>query len=152
MRRKEALFAVIGGIVGAVLVMVVGSFSPLGAQTEAKDAEFNTITCRELQVVDSTGSMDCLLASQSGVGIIMVFGKDWRHSAALVGGSNGGTVRLSGGKEGHLAVTMESDEDGGNVTVYNKGGESRVIMGVNEHGNGAVSTWDKNGYRLANLK
>ena len=32
MRRKEALFAVIGGIVGAVLVMATGSFSPLGAQ------------------------------------------------------------------------------------------------------------------------
>ena len=34
MRRKEVLFAVIGGIVGAVLVMAAGSFSPLGAQNE----------------------------------------------------------------------------------------------------------------------
>ena len=40
MRRKEALYAVVGGVVGAVLVMVAGSFSPLGAQNELKDAEF----------------------------------------------------------------------------------------------------------------
>ena len=34
MRRKEALYAVIGGVVGAVLVMATGSFAPLGAQNE----------------------------------------------------------------------------------------------------------------------
>ena len=28
---------------------------------------------------------------------------------------------------------------------------SRAKMGVNEYGNGAVSTWDKNSYRLATL-
>ena len=39
MKRKEALIAVIGGVVGAVLVMAVGSFAPLGAQNEAADAE-----------------------------------------------------------------------------------------------------------------
>ena len=36
MKRKEALIAVIGGVVGAVLVMAVGSFAPLGAQSDTK--------------------------------------------------------------------------------------------------------------------
>ena len=36
MRRKEVLIAVIGGIVGAVLVMVAGLFSPLGAQNAGR--------------------------------------------------------------------------------------------------------------------
>ena len=45
MRRKEVLFAVIGGIVGAVLVMATGSFSPLGAHNEAVDLDLGTITC-----------------------------------------------------------------------------------------------------------
>ena len=48
---------------------------------------------------------------------------------------------------------MDVDEHGGNVYVYGKGDDtSRVAMDVNEYGNGAVSTWDKNGYRSANLK
>lgn len=28
---------------------------------------------------------------------------------------------------------------------------TRAVMGVTHYGNGAVSTWDKNGYRLATL-
>ena len=50
MRRKEVLFGVLCGVVGAVLVMVAGSFSPLGAQNELKDAEFGTITCESIRV------------------------------------------------------------------------------------------------------
>ena len=53
MRRKEAFFAVVGGVVGAVLTMVTGLFSPLGAQDE--DASFGTVTCRELKVVGPAG-------------------------------------------------------------------------------------------------
>ena len=52
MRRKEALYAVIGGIVGAVLTIAAGSFSPLEAQNEVGDAEFDTITCRLMKLVD----------------------------------------------------------------------------------------------------
>ena len=44
MTRKEALIAVIGGVVGAVLVMAAGSISPLGAQNGVRDAEFGKIT------------------------------------------------------------------------------------------------------------
>ena len=41
----------------------------------------------------------------------------------------------------------------GLFNVYGKGNtDSRAVMGVNEYGNGVVSTWDKNGDRLANLK
>ena len=37
MRRKEVLYAVIGGVVGTVLTMAVGALAPLGAQDEPKD-------------------------------------------------------------------------------------------------------------------
>ena len=55
MRRKEVLFAVIGGIVGAVLVMATGSFSPLGAQNEVREVYFDEIRCRRINVVDGEG-------------------------------------------------------------------------------------------------
>lgn len=48
---------------------------------------------------------------------------------------------------------MNVDENGGVVSVYGRGSDySRALMGVSESGNGAVSTWDKNGDRLATLK
>ena len=56
MRRKEVLLAaVIGGVVGALLVMAMGSITPIGAQNYVKDAEFGEITCRILRVVDHKG-------------------------------------------------------------------------------------------------
>ena len=49
--KQDAIYAaIIGGVVGAVLVMAAGSFAPLGAQNDVKDAEFGTITCDEVRV------------------------------------------------------------------------------------------------------
>ena len=64
------------------------------------------------------------------------------------------------GRRGHVfvmskdgSVAMNVNEHGGRVEIFGKGdGTSRAIMGVNEYGDGAVSAWDKNWYRKANLK
>ena len=61
---------------------------------------------------------------------------------------DGGLVTVHG-KDGAESGGMRISENGGSVSVFGKGNsDSRAIMGVNEYGNGAVSTWDKNGYRL----
>ncbi len=45
------------------------------------------------------------------------------------------------------------NEHGGFVGVFGIGDtQSRALMGVNEYGDGAISTWWKNGERRANLK
>lgn len=63
-----------------------------------------------------------------------------------------GRIVIVGGKDGQIA-SWSTDEDGGVAGVFGKGNDqSRVVIGVNEYGNGAVSTWDKNGYCLATLK
>ena len=48
-------------------------------------------------------------------------------------------------KDGKAKVAMSVDENRGHVVVYGKNAESKASMGVNDYGNGAVSTWDKNG-------
>ena len=53
MSSKERLYAVIGGCVGAVLTLVVCSFSPIGAQSQS--GEFGEIICTGLTVVDTKG-------------------------------------------------------------------------------------------------
>ena len=50
MKRDVIYTAIIGGVVGAILAMAAGSFSPLGAQNDVKNAEFRTITCLRLVV------------------------------------------------------------------------------------------------------
>lgn len=82
-------------------------------------------------------------------GTVHVFGtgRD-RAQAGMMVDEHGAKVRVIGeGKDGGQAQ-MGVDEHGGVVSVFRKGSKSsRAIMGVNEYGNGAVSTWDKNGYR-----
>ena len=94
MTRKEALFAVIGGVVGAVLVMAAGSFAPLGAQNEVADAEFGTITCRELVVGDSTAAV--LIFGDERGEHVSVAGKDGSPEAIMTGGEHGGRFAVFG--------------------------------------------------------
>ena len=218
MRRKAGLYAVIGGVVGAVLAMAVGHVMPIGAQNG--DATFAEITCTRLNVVDAQGNSYVILDTKRRGGVdggavgvygkdgalvqmgpwdehggwLKVFGKDggsaqlrndehggWVEvygkggTGSLVGigvnkhgggfgvyGKDGGAVQIDvnehGGRVGVLGkgergAKMNVDEYGGTVSVYGRGNDySRAVMGVNEYGNGAVSAWDKNGYRLATLK
>ena len=165
MTRKEALCAVIGGVVGAVLVMAVGSFAPLGAQSEVADAEFGTITCSKLVVRDNrlmpiirteidtfgvnVSGKDGRSAELGAVGLF-VYGKEGVGSRALViVGENGGAVRV--GKDGGGSARMTITEDGGLVTVHGKDGEGTAGMGIDENG-GAVSVHGKDGEGTAGMK
>ena len=83
MRRKEALCAVIGGVAGAVLVMALGSFAPLVAQTEARDAAFGTITCREIRGINEWGVERVSLNTRvTGTGNVVILG-DNRNSLCI---------------------------------------------------------------------
>ena len=164
MRRKEMLFGVIGGVVGAVLVMAVGSIAPLGAQNEVKDVTFGSVICTGISV-GSSDRGESIWITPGEIHMMTPEG----HGVLIYAAKGSGTlnlgqgVRINGGsKEGggsisvigeHGSVGMNITEHGGRVGVHGKGNDqSRVVIGVNEYGNGAVSTWDKNGYRLATLK
>lgn len=69
MKVRECLYAVLGGIVGAVVTLSVCSFTPLGAQS-GEDSNFDVITCRELKVVDSEGKQRVRLMGYPEGGIV----------------------------------------------------------------------------------
>ena len=69
-----------------------------------------------------------------------------KTTAAMFTGEHGGRVDV-GNKEGKRRVTMGTDEQGGIVEIANNQGKKRAAMSVNAYDTGAVSTWDKNGYR-----
>ena len=189
MKRELIYAAVIGGVVGAVLVMAAGSFSPLGAQNDVADAEFGTITCRRLvvrydgfpyateinpisvtvsdedgrsaklrahgvDVVGTGGKTMVRLGGSEDGGVVVVRGKDGEGTAQMAIIEDGGFVAVCG-KDGEKAAQMAVIENGGDVSVYGRGDAPislRAAMNVNEYGNGAINTWDKNGYRFATLR
>ena len=64
---------------------------------------------------------------------------------------NGGQIVVHH-KDGKSRVAMWSAKDGGQLVVYGKDDKPRADMGVNKHGKGEISTWDRKGNRLATLK
>lgn len=172
MSTKERMYAVIGGCVGAVLTMFVGAFLPVGAQSESEN--FGKITCSELRVVNAAGQTRALINYDEYGGDFQVFGKDYarRGSSYVAMGidpdgrglfavssvevpvgvtigvdDNGGRVSVWGDDKSGSA-TIQVDAYGGRFNAYGKGSnKGQAAIGVNEYGNGAVSTWDKNGYR-----
>ena len=174
MKGKEALFGVFCGVVGAALAMVAGSFAPLEAQNEVQDVEVGTITCRNVRVVNVEGDTLLRLGTNEnggylyalekpggdsvGIGMyesgaaVIINGKDIAQAQMGIGDNEEMFLRLSG-SDGERGVEMAIDEYGGHVSVFGRGNNySRVSVGVNEYGNGVVSTWDKNRYRLADLE
>lgn len=91
-----------------------------------------------------------LIASVFG-GYVSVLDNDSKAGAGLSTLFNTGYVSVFGSKNdgGVVNLTQLSASDiGGLIEVFNNDGESRVGIGLSEHGHGAVITWDKNGSRL----
>lgn len=171
MKRKEVLYAVIGGCFGALIAMLVGLFIPVGvvAQSQPTDAAFHTIQCKGIEVVDEDGETRVRIRSGPFGGLVTVRGKEGKATAELSVNEYGGVLWLQG-KTGNASAVIRSTDHGGEIDVCNSFGEKRVVMyvlddhgfvdvkglwptvlarmSVDENGNGAVSTWDKKGYRL----
>lgn len=130
MLRKEAMFAVVGGIVGAVLTMLVGSVVPIGAQNEAEDLNVGEITCTGLRVIDGGSIAITDENEQSVVGI----GSDRR----------GGLVAVHD-KQGKAGVTIRIEEFGGLVSAQSKDGKSFATLIIDNYNGGSVLVIDKNG-------
>ena len=91
-------------------------------------------------------SFSTSMSSGEHGGQVKVYGKEGEGTAVISINEHGGRVQVSD-KGGEGFATMSTTEHGGRVDVFNKQGKNRAVMSVNEYGNGAISTWDKNGYR-----
>ena len=166
MNRKASSYAVIGGIVGAVLTMVAGHVMPIGAQS-GDNANFGKITCEELEVVSVIGRItisdaminvkselpsdiirDSVLEGSSGAtlisgGSIMISGDDGTALVDMRNDGHSGTVSVTRGGTGNLAAQMGATEDGGYVWVndFEKDG-GMAAMTIDENG-GIVSVFGK---------
>ena len=173
MKRELFYAAVVGGCVGGLMIAALGVVLPLGAQSQS-DGHFNEIICQRLRVVGAPFTLPNLEIPNvkteiDGFGVTV--SRPGRHSSMQASGidindfDDGSITTIGSGSVavgttrdmaiGHLRplVSLQIDEYGGRVQLFGMGNKSaRAVMGVNEYGNGAISTWDKNGYRLATLK
>ena len=167
MYRKAGLYAVMGGVVGAVLVMAVGSIAPLGAQNEVRDAEFGNITCRSISMKGDLGVGGVVMQVGENGGEIIVKGKnggllgisgstiliqsgeirvmDKQFKSAVIKGYEDTVLMGIVGSDDEHRVLIGNTENGGTVLVQGNDGIGRVAMGINSHGDGIVTAEDKNG-------
>lgn len=121
-----------------------------------------------VSVYNKDGDLSSILSTDDGGGgSVYAYGKDGQSRAVLHIGEYGGEFHAVD-KDGRSVVSLVISEHGGTVQVRSKGekakgklcvdeyggrvsvsgnGKGQAGMGINEYGNGAVSTWDKNGYR-----
>ena len=144
MRRIEMLYAVIGGIVGTVLTMALGTLAPLGAKDEPVDLNAGRITCRELDVVDAKGNIRAGLNTSEFGGSVFVVGKLGKGAEMHVT-KYGGAVFVWG-KEAKGGAGMHLDGFGGKVYVEGRGFKEAALS-IDKHG-GRVSVEGQEGNQL----
>ena len=144
MKRRICVRSMVLGAVIVLIGLAVGAIvsPPLIAQ---HNGVFDEIQCTRLTVVDKQGNMAVALDTDDANGSVYVFGKDG-GAAAMNINSDGGSIAVYN-NQGVSCALVNIDEYGGYVSVANNQSKIRAVMGVNKHGNGGVSTFDKNGYR-----
>ena len=155
MKKKEAWYAVIGGIVGAVLTMAAAQFAP----------HVGRITCTDLEVVDSKGNprvrlsadeyggrvhvlgdgVSAAMLTQRHIAIVSVSDYDFKALMGVTGGEKV-AVTVSGGGIPSLPMT-HTDEDGHRVVVYPKDDRPEAEMGISKLGGYLRVNGGGEGYR-----
>ena len=130
-------YLVISGLVGgAIGGLIVVLFT---SPVTAQPDKFGDIECTSLRVVDADGKTWMILRDDILEAILL---EDMDTDNIRV--SISGTGFVVSDKDGESRVLLGISEHGGSVAVEGRG-KGMALMGINEHGNGAVSTWDKNG-------
>ena len=168
MKHYVILSGIIGGIIGSVLTALL--VSPVTAHRD----NFGEIECTRLAVVDAEGKERILLSTnhieqisshkltaqgkslrvddtkvhvlgyELG-GRVQIYDEVGATMVVLARDERGGFINVSG-KDSLSGVSLRNLEHGGRVSTSSSLGKAWAVMGINEYGNGAVSTYDKNGH------
>ena len=104
--------------------------------------------------VNADGEMGASMASASGQNLISVyngsigvFSNDMKKIHVRMEAHSDAGAIIVNGSDGIPRVIVGVDENGGRADFWGNDNKTRVGIGVNEYGHGAISTWDKHGYR-----
>lgn len=130
MKRENMWYAVIGGIVGAIVTILVTTFSPLTTQHQLHN--LGDITCTSLTVVDpKIGKGRIFLEQDSSAGAyITIVDEDDKHRIMLGSGVHAGFLDVSGNDKSMLR--LGGDKDGGFLLLNDKHAKRRVGLAVED--------------------
>ena len=135
---------------GSVFTIIGMLLSPITAQQDKKfrDIECETLTTQWIQVYDPNSPE--MYTSIDG-GKMNLRNSKRNNSVYITTAGRWGSIAISDGDDGakdyYGLVRIGIDKHGGYVVSSGKGkSKGRAGMGINEKGNGAVSTYDKKGY------
>lgn len=103
--------------------------------------------------IDHKNGGGVFIATTDIGGSLQINGPNHNKSLALIGVSDdgkSGLIKASRNENGMRVSSAElkADKNGGRLDVFGRvDNKSRAAVSINEHGSGAVSTWDKNLYR-----
>ena len=125
------------------------------AQNTKMSAEFDTVTCRSLKVVDASGKVCAILEKKTRNAtvddVIRVLNRAGIPVYSVGVGIDGGMVALYD-KSGICGVTIYTSPNGGTVCANNKSGNiSAVMSGGTASLEPAVMVCDKNGVMRAGI-
>ena len=107
---------------------------------------YNTEYGGSVDVFNNQRKGSVLVTTDEHGGAVAVFNNQKKLGASVSVAEHGGRFDVYN-NQGKNHAAMGVNEYGGHFDVYNNQGKGSATMAVNEYGNGAVSTWDKNGYR-----
>ncbi len=96
-----------------------------------------------VDVFGKDGTLLAALGTDEQAGYVTAHGKDGKSRVTLKNMEYGGGV-VAFDKGGEVRATLGIIKDGGFVQVKGKG-EGKVVMLIDDYGNGVVATLDKNG-------
>ncbi len=128
-KQKAGLMAL-----GSIFTIIGMLLSPITAQQD----KFGDIECTSLKIGSGLEDAFILISKQS-----IAMWKDAPTRATIIGA--GDVFLREGDAVDNKQVRIGTDEHGGYVSTHGRS-KGYAIMGINEHGNGAVSIYDKNGY------
>lgn len=170
--KQKLAYIALGGALVIVGQLLPSMMAPRAiAQGKAKSAEFETVICRRLQVVDSNGEVRVGMEVDNKGGKIGVADKNGEPRAAILASPDSGKISVWGnngsagmdvlasggavvvtGKDRNPSAGLSVGYYGGQVSVYSNDGGIRAWMLVLPNDLGGVHIFGRDGKTRAKLE
>ena len=155
---KKVMERIIPMVVGSLLTIVGYHFGTIdndsaNAQIDIKaepvltDGEFNTVRCRNLEILDTDSNTRIVLTD---TGQILILDENGEVGMVLTVVDRKGVV-IVGKTDSKSNATLHAGEYGGMMSISNKKGEVVLQTCVTENGAGLLKIWDKFGDKLGEI-
>ena len=126
MNYKQKLGYTLLGAGVMALGIIIGQWGTPDIEAQSNGV-FDTITCRELEVVDAEGKKAIVLTSLQSANYVFVYDKQENIAIRLVSSQGGNSVDVRD-KQGEAAISLTSLQSANLVDLHDKQGETAIRL------------------------